>query len=135
MSKDPSTKVGAVAVTPDGKRSLCDGYNGFPPGMPDDPEIYADRPRKLEMIVHAEENLIGWAARRGVPLLGASLYVDPLHPCSRCAKLIVTAGFAEVVILDLPYAGKWAADFAIAADTLFLCRVPVRRVDPATLEL
>jgi len=34
-SKDPSTKVGAVAVDPDSRAVLSTGYNGLPRGVED----------------------------------------------------------------------------------------------------
>ena len=52
QSKDPSTKVGAVIVSPD-KQIISTGYNGFPVGVDDAPERYEDRPTKLKMVVHA----------------------------------------------------------------------------------
>ena len=36
-SKDPSTKVGSVIVRPD-KTIASVGFNGFPKGVPDEPE-------------------------------------------------------------------------------------------------
>ena len=42
MSKDPSTKVGAVIARPD--RTVASmGWNGFARGTSDDPAIYAER--------------------------------------------------------------------------------------------
>ena len=83
-SKDPSTKVGAVIIRPD--RTIASvGYNGFPRGVYDGPEIYEDRPRKLLRTVHAEANAI-LSARE--PLHGYTLYVTPLHPCANCSGLI-----------------------------------------------
>lgn len=43
--------------------------------------------------MHAEARLIAQAARDGVPLKGASIYVDTF-PCPPCAKLIANAEFA-----------------------------------------
>lgn len=57
MSKDPSTKVGAVIVRPD-KTTLGPAWNGFPRGCDDGPELYADRDTKLRRIVHAEMNAV-----------------------------------------------------------------------------
>lgn len=56
-SKDPSSKVGAVIVDND-KRFVSMGYNGFPRGTNDDPELYQDRPEKLRRVIHAETNAI-----------------------------------------------------------------------------
>ena len=67
-SKDPSTKVGAIAVL-DGS-VLAQGYNGFPKGVNDDPAKYADRETKYKYTVHAEMNCIFNAAQNGVSLYG-----------------------------------------------------------------
>jgi dCMP deaminase len=91
-SKDPSTKVGAVIIRPD--RTIASvGYNGFPRGVDDSPEIYADRPTKYMRIVHGEANAI-LSARE--PLHGYTLYVTPLHPCATCSGLIIQAGIKVV---------------------------------------
>ena len=55
LSKDPSTKVGAVLVKLN--RIIGSGFNGFPPGIADDDRLY-DRNVKLMRIVHAEMNAI-----------------------------------------------------------------------------
>lgn len=92
-SKDPSTKVGACIV--DKKRRIVSmGYNGFPRGCNDTPELYADRNIKLLRTIHAEVNAIITAGR---DLEGCTLYVSPLHPCSNCAAIIVQAGIKRVV--------------------------------------
>jgi len=91
-SKDPSTKVGAVIVRPD--RTIASvGYNGFPRGVDDSPEVYADRPKKYMRVVHAEANAI-LSARE--PLHDYTLYVTPLHPCATCSGLIIQSGIKLV---------------------------------------
>lgn len=92
-SKDPSTKVGAVIVRPD--RTIASvGYNGFPRGVRDDAERYADRRTKYPMTVHAELNAIVSAKE---PLKGYTIYVAPLSPCAGCAGAIIQAGISRVV--------------------------------------
>ena len=108
-SKDPSTKVGAVITRPD--RTIASvGYNGFPRGVDDAPEIYEDRPTKYMRVVHAEANAI-LSARE--PLHGYTLYVYPLHPCSNCSGLIIQAGIKRVYYKygsDSTRRTAWAAD-------------------------
>lgn len=92
-SKDPSTKVGCVIVNP---RNLVvsTGFNGFPSGVEDLPERYANRELKLQMVLHAEENALSFY--RG-SVEGCSLYVT--HPtCSHCAGLIIQQGISKVVV-------------------------------------
>lgn len=95
LSKDPRTKVGAVVIDSDGN-ILVTGYNGFPRGVGDNPDRYADRACKLRLISHAEANCIAQAARNGIRLKGASIVLTELFPCSNCAKLIIQAGITRV---------------------------------------
>lgn len=92
-SKDPSTKVGAVAVDPASRRILELGFNGLPRGVNDLPSRY-ERPKKYALVCHAESNLVAHAAR---PVLeGATVYVTHA-PCCDCAKLLINAGVAKIV--------------------------------------
>ena len=88
-----------------------------------------DRDHKLARIVHAEENVIAWAAREGIRLGGASLYVWPFCPCSRCAKLIAATGFSEVVIPDAPPPERWRGDFEAAVVLLGEAGIRVRMME------
>ena len=97
LSKDPSTKVGAILLDEDG-RIVSTGYNGFPRGDPDTPEDYADRPLKLRKVVHAECNCICNAAALGVPTKGTIMMVYGLTPCASCAGVIVNAGVKDVLV-------------------------------------
>lgn len=92
-SKDPSTKVGAVAAR--NKRVLGTGRNGFPPGIPDSIDLYSDRKLKMLLATHAETNLIAAAALEGVALGNADLFVT-FPTCNECAKVIIPAGFKRV---------------------------------------
>lgn len=86
-SKDPSTKCGAVIVRPD--HTVCSvGYNGFPKGMTDRSEDYANREIKYDKVVHAEMNALLHARE---PVVGYSLYTFPLHPCHRCMVHMIQA--------------------------------------------
>jgi dCMP deaminase len=96
-SKDPSTKVGAVIVDRDNIVQGM-GYNGFPRGVEDSDERYADREWKYPLVVHAEANAIINAGKRAK---GARIYVWPtlMMPaaCPECAKLIVQSGLKQVI--------------------------------------
>ena len=115
-SKDPSTQVGAVIVRDDGTVASA-GYNGFPRGVQDSPERYADREFKLQAVVHAEPNAIVNARE---PLHGMTMYTT-LHPCAQCAALIVQAGIKRVVCeaIDLDKAPeRWRENMKIAQTIL-----------------
>ena len=91
LSKDPSTKCGAVITK--GKRQISQGFNGLPQGVIDSPERLNDRDIKYPMMIHAEVNAILFAAQ---PLHGCSIYVWPMAPCARCAGLIIQSGIKTV---------------------------------------
>lgn len=95
-SKDPSTKVGCIIATKENTvKSL--GFNGFPHGVLDSEERYANRELKYKLIVHSEMNAICQAAKVGTSLNHCVLYV-PWIPCSSCAKAIIQCGIDKVVI-------------------------------------
>jgi dCMP deaminase len=73
-SKDPSTKVGAVAINVK-KQIISTGYNGFPRGIQDIEERYESRELKYRFVLHAEQNLISNAAATGVSLTDSFIYV------------------------------------------------------------
>ena len=96
MSKDPSTKVGAVIKAPN-KTIISTGYNGFPSDVEDKEDWYKDREIKYKLIVHAEMNTLKHAKQ--IPE-GSTLYIYPLLPCYECAKEIVKTGIKKVVTLS-----------------------------------
>lgn len=117
-SKDPSRKIGAVAVGSKGQ-ILSQGYNGFPRGILDSTERYDNRERKYQLVVHAEMNVIFNATFNGVSLDGASLYVYGLPVCSECSKGIIQVGVKRVVILtDDAVPDIWTNSFKITSEML-----------------
>lgn len=104
-SKDPSSRIGAVAVSGTGQ-ILTTGYNGFPRGINDDDRLH-DRPVKYKYIVHAEQNAIYNANYNGVSLKGATMYVAGLPCCSDCAKGIIQVGIKRVVMDGDPHNERW----------------------------
>lgn len=107
LSKDPSHKVGAVIIDEDGA-ILSTGFNGFPRGVYDNADRYADRETKLKFTSHAESNAIAQAARNGVRIKGATIVLSSLYPCSSCAKQIIQAGIFRVIapVMDPAEANK-----------------------------
>ena len=106
MSKDPSTKIGAIALDTN-MNVVATGYNGFPRGVTDSVERYADRETKYKLVAHAEQNLIAQAAYSGVSLCGATLLVSNLYPCSSCAKSIIQSGITRVVAPRHSASDRW----------------------------
>ena len=86
--------VGCVIVSGgEGKnRLIAAGYNGFLPGAPHTSRV---RDNHEQGTVHAEQNAIADAARRGISLGGATAYVTH-YPCINCAKVLAAAGIAVI---------------------------------------
>ena len=97
-SKDQSTKVGCVIVSPE-KAILSMGYNGFPRGVDDKPQYRQQRPTKYDFVVHAEQNALLNAGRNGTRLNGGILYVT-MPPCTVCAGSIIQSGIKEIIYLE-----------------------------------
>lgn len=123
-SRDPSTKVGALIVRPD--RTIASvGYNGFPRGTSDAPELYNTREIKYARIVHAEINAI-LSARE--PLAGYTIYVTPFDPCPQCAAALIQAGIKRVVAIasNRP---DWEERLLIARELFAEAGVAVELID------
>lgn len=86
--------VGAVLAR-DG-RVLSTGYNGAPARRPHC--VHRDD-RPCRAAVHAETNAVAFAARHGVTVEGATLYLTH-SPCLGCAGLLINSGVVEVVYLE-----------------------------------
>ncbi len=88
------------------KQILTTGYVGSAPGMPHCDEVGHEMHKVINddgtesehcvRTIHAEQNAIIQAAKRGVSVDGATLYCQ-MTPCYTCAKLIVAAGIKRVV--------------------------------------
>ena len=105
-SKDPSRKIGAVAIGPN-RQILATGYNGFPRKILDDPQRYEMREIKYKYVVHAEMNLIYNATENGVSLHGSTVYVHGLPVCSECAKGLIQVGVSRVVAFSKESPERW----------------------------
>jgi len=99
-SKCVSKQVGAVIVK--NGRILSTGYNGTPPGYTNctdhwDGEYTKDHHEWSKTYeIHAEMNAIIWAAREGISIDGATIYVT-LEPCSDCSKNLIASGIKRIV--------------------------------------
>ena len=107
--------VGAVIVKD--KRIVATGYNGAPAGI----KSCADRGECLRRVrniasgtmqevcyaVHAEQNAIIQAAKLGIPLDGAIMYVTH-QPCVICTRMIINSGIKKVI-----YKNGYPDDFAL----------------------
>ena len=86
--------VGCVIVSGGGRKNrlIAAGYNGFLPGTP---HVSRVREGHEQATVHAEQNAIADAARRGSSVEGCVAYVTHF-PCINCAKILAAAGIAEI---------------------------------------
>lgn len=116
-SKDPSSKIGAVAIS-DQKQVLATGYNGFPRGIGDLSNRYNDRELKYKYVVHAEQNVIYNATYNGVSLNGSTLYVYGLPVCGSCALGVIQVGVKRVVMPKKDYPVHWLESFKLS-ETMF----------------
>ena len=96
------------------KQVLVTGYVGSPKGLPHCDEvghlfkkvIHEDGniTNHCMRTVHAEQNAITQAARRGIGLDGSTLYCK-MTPCRTCAMLIINCGIIRVVCEKKYHAG------------------------------
>jgi len=105
-SKDPSRKIGAVAIGDRGQ-VLSQGYNGFPRGIEDSEERYNNREIKYKYVVHAEMNVIYNASMNGVSLRDSTMFIHGLPACSECAKGMIQVGCKHIVMPKIDIAGTW----------------------------
>lgn len=98
LSKDPSTKVGALILRPDNSIASM-GYNGFPKGFPEKEEYWSDREIKYKIVKHAEENALDFCKDQSLD--GFSMVVTHF-PCPTCAGHIVQKGIKKVYYIANP---------------------------------
>jgi dCMP deaminase len=90
-SKDPTTKVGSVLVSADG-RGVSTGYNGFPKGVNEASELW-ERPAKYARAQHSESNNL---INSPFDTVGSTMYVT-LSPCHSCLGMMINAGISRMV--------------------------------------
>ena len=118
-------QVGALAEK-DG-RVLVTGYNGAPSGFPhciDREGCRVDERGGCLDAVHAEANLIAFAAKHGISLEGATVYTT-CAPCLDCAKLLINAGIKKVIYME-EYRDTRGKDLLIQAGVK-VENAPIRR--------
>lgn len=107
----PRKSVGAVIVRD--KAVLATGYNGSIRGLPHCTEVGCLMENShCVRTVHAEANALLQAARHGVSIDGADIYVTS-SPCWDCFKLIANAGVRRVLYGEF-YREQKILEFAAA---------------------
>ena len=112
-SKDPSTKVGTIAVR--NRTVIAQGYNGFPRGI-DDNDRLDNRTVKYMYIVHSEMNAIYNAAENGVSLKGSTIYTVGLPVCHDCAKGLIQVGIKRVVTPEIETPERWLKSLSLTEE-------------------
>ena len=97
-------QVGSVIVKD--KRILTTGYNGAPSGvktckekgfcMRDKLNIPSGTRAEMCYAIHAEQNAVIQAAKMGISVEGATIYVTH-QPCSVCTRILINAGIKRIV--------------------------------------
>ncbi|MBR1770207.1 MAG: AAA family ATPase [Bacteroidales bacterium] len=97
------------------RQILVTGYVGSPTGLPHCDEVGHLFRKNIDddgnisnhcvRTVHAEQNAICQAAKRGIALEGATLYCT-MTPCRTCAMMIINCGIKRVVCQNKYHSGK-----------------------------
>lgn len=87
-------KVGAVIVKD--VRIVSMGYTGAAAGQPHCDDVNCNKDKSCLRTIHAEQNAIAYAARSGIAVDGAVMFITH-SPCIHCAKLMWNAGIREFV--------------------------------------
>jgi dCMP deaminase len=97
-------KSGCVIVRD--KQVLATGYVGSPAGLPHCDDVGHLMKKVIQengeisehcvRTVHAEQNAICQAAKRGISIEGATIY-QRMTPCRTCAMLLINCGIEKVV--------------------------------------
>ena len=97
------------------RQILVTGYVGSPNGLPHCDDVGHQMKKTIHedghvtnhcvRTVHAEQNAICQAAKRGIALEGATLYCR-MTPCRTCAMLIINCGIKRVVCENKYHAGE-----------------------------
>ena len=126
-------QVGSVIVK--NKAQISAGYNGALSGEThciDNPSqcirsrlnIPSGERNELCLSLHSEENSIAHAARNGISLEGATMYVT-CKPCISCTKMIISSGISRLV---------YCGEYGTKADEEVTARL-IKKLDVTILPL
>lgn len=97
------------------RKILTTGYAGSPVGLPHCDEVGHEFQKAIDedgkisehcvRTAHAEVNAVCQAAKNGISIDGATLYIK-FTPCYTCAKMLINAGIKRVVAQVKYHAGK-----------------------------
>jgi len=117
----------AVVLVRD-KQILVTGYVGSPIGLPHCDEVghqmkkttHEDGSESNHCVRtnHAEVNAVAQAARRGIPIDGATMYCK-MAPCYNCAKMLINTGIKRIVAERHYHQGQEAVDLLKRGGIIF----------------
>ena len=109
-------QVGSVIVRD--KRIIATGYNGAPAGVEsclergfclrDKLDIASGTRQEVCYATHAEQNALVQAAKLGISVDGATIYITH-RPCVICTKLLINAGIKRIVY-DVNYPDEFSVN-------------------------
>lgn len=105
-------KVGTI-ITSKENIQLAEGYNGSLKGQPhctdDHVGCLINEQGRCIRTIHAEQNSIINAMRKGVSIVDSIAYVTH-EPCETCTKLLIQSGVTTIIYLKA-YNNKYNANF------------------------
>jgi dCMP deaminase len=117
-------KVGAVIVHD--KNILATGYNGAPAGLAHCTEVgcliyesktpSGDIEENCYRTIHAEINAIAQAAKNGVSIRDAAIYVTHT-PCIHCMKVLINTGIKQI-FYERDYKATTVRDLLASTDVV-----------------
>lgn len=97
-------QIGAIAVKD--RRILATGYNGQIAGsahcktcIREELGIASGSGLELCRAVHAEQNLVGQAAKYGIPINGSTVVITN-KSCSTCYKILCNSGVSRIIFFE-----------------------------------
>ena len=127
MSKDPSTKVGAIVCDSNSKFVYGMGFNGFPANVPDTREGLDNRDFKLTQMVHAETNALRLVGKH---LDDLTMVIYPFLACLECAKEIIGSDMISRVVTLAYVPDRWRDSFNESGRMLLEAGIEVVKYDP-----
>lgn len=91
-SRSPCDRLHVGCVLVKDNRMVSMGYNGFIKGAP---HVSIVEDGHEQATVHAEQNAIADAARRGVSVEDTVAYITH-YPCVNCAKILISSGIRKI---------------------------------------
>jgi dCMP deaminase len=123
-----SKHVGCIAVID--KREILTGVNGTPPGFDNCNQVFSENCdehnhwTKLHEL-HAETNMIAYAAKKGISLEGATIYCSH-EPCTDCLKILTAIGAKRIVFRTIFLANN--ANRAARNEYISRCNIPIEHL-------